>query len=45
MKYIENKIKETYKNIKELKFEPIRETRDGACKFCAYKQLCRLDLI
>ena len=45
MEYIENKIKETFKNIKELKFEPIRETRDGACKFCAYKQLCRLDLI
>lgn len=45
MHYIEDKITDTYKNIKEMKFNPIKETRDGACKFCAYKQLCRLDLI
>ena len=45
MNYIEDKIKTTYKNIKEMKFDPIKETNEGACKFCAYKQLCRLDLI
>ena len=45
MEYIEGKIKETYKNIKSMKFEPICETREGECKFCAYKQLCRLDVI
>ena len=45
MHYIEDKIKKTYKNIKDIKFNPINETRDGACKFCAYKHLCRLDVI
>lgn len=45
MEYIEDKIKETYRNIKSMKFEPICETRDGECKFCAYKHLCRLDVI
>lgn len=45
MLYIENKIKETCKNIKEMKFNPVKETREGACKFCAYKQLCRLDVL
>ena len=44
MEYIENKIKETYENIKALKFEPIPEDVQGKCKFCAYKHLCRLDL-
>lgn len=42
---IENLIKDTYKNIKELKFDPIPEDMNGVCKFCAYKQLCRLDVI
>ena len=45
MQYIEDKIKETYQNIKEMKFDPIPETKDSPCKFCAYKQLCRLDVI
>lgn len=45
MIYIKNKIKDTYENIKEMKFNPIKETPDGACKFCAYKHLCRLDVI
>jgi RecB family exonuclease len=45
MEYIENTIKDTYKNIKELKFNPVKETRDGPCKFCAYKHLCKLDII
>ncbi len=45
MNYIENLIKDTYKNIKELKFDPIPEDNTGACKYCAYKHLCRLDVI
>lgn len=45
IQYIEDKIKETYKNIKDMKFNPIKESREGECKFCAYKHLCRLDVI
>jgi CRISPR/Cas system-associated exonuclease Cas4 (RecB family) len=45
MEYIENLIKETYKNIKALNFDPIPEDENGPCKFCAYKQLCRLDVL
>lgn len=45
MEYIEKLIKDTYKNIKELNFDPIPEDNNGVCKFCAYKQLCRLDVI
>ena len=45
MQYIENKIKETYKNIKDMKFNPIKESRDGECKYCSYKHICRLDVI
>lgn len=45
MQYIEDKIKDAYKNIKQMEFNPIKESRDGECKFCAYKHLCRLDLI
>ena len=45
MQYIENKIKEVYANIKDLKFDPIPEDKQGPCKFCAYKHLCKLDVI
>lgn len=45
MVYIENLIKETYSSIKQLKFYPIKEDKNGACKFCVYKHLCKLDLI
>lgn len=45
MKYIETLIKGTYQNIKALKFNPIKEDKQGACKNCVYKQLCKLDLI
>ena len=45
MEYIENLIKETYKNIKALNFDPIPEDENGPCRFCAYKQLCRLDVL
>lgn len=45
MVYIENLIKETYANIKQLKFNPIKEDKNGICKYCVYKHLCKLDLI
>lgn len=45
MKYIEDKIRETYANIKALKFDPIIEDKQDICKFCAYKHLCKLDVI
>lgn len=45
MEYIENLIKDTYANIKALKFNPIKEDKQGVCKNCVYKQLCKLDLI
>lgn len=43
MTYIEDKIKEVYDNIKNLKFNPTNNKK--ACKFCQYKQMCNLDLI
>ena len=45
MVYIENLIKETYEKIKLLKFNPIKEDKQGVCKTCVYKHLCKLDLI
>lgn len=45
MEYIENLIKDTYANIKALKFNPIKEDKQGVCKTCVYKHLCKLDLI
>ena len=45
MEYIENKIKEVLSDIDDMKFNPIKEDPNGACRFCAYKQICRLDLI
>lgn len=45
MDYIENLIKQTYANIKALKFNPIKEDKNGVCKYCVYKHLCKLDLI
>lgn len=45
MQYIENLIEETYMNIKALKFNPIKEDKQGVCKCCVYRHLCRLDLI
>lgn len=43
MAYIENKIKEVYENIKNLKFNPSCDP--SSCKFCQYQQMCKLDLI
>lgn len=45
MDYIENLIKSTYENINSLQFDPIKEDKNGECKNCAYKHLCKLDLI
>jgi len=41
---IKDKILQTYKNISELKFQPI-EPSEKKCNFCDYKMLCRLDII
>ncbi len=43
MKYIENLILETYKNIENLKFEP--SYLENSCKYCEYKQICKLDVL
>lgn len=45
MEYIENLIKSTYEKINNFEFDPIKEDKNGECKNCAYKHLCRLDLI
>lgn len=45
MTYIENLIKDTYSKIKALKFNPIKEDKQGVCKTCVYKHLCKLDII
>lgn len=44
MDYIENKIKDTYAKIKDMQFNPVDEN-NGFCQYCAYKHLCKLDLI
>lgn len=45
MKYIEDLIKTTYEKIHNFEFLPIKEDKNGECKNCAYKHLCKLDLI
>ena len=45
MDYIENLIKSVYEKINTLQFDPIKEDKNGACKNCAYKHLCKLNLI
>jgi DNA helicase II / ATP-dependent DNA helicase PcrA len=45
MDYIENLIKSVYEKINTLQFDPIKEDKNGACKNCTYKHLCKLDLI
>lgn len=45
MQYIENLIKDTYTNIKALNFDPINDKKSDACKYCIYKQLCKLDVL
>ena len=45
MEYIEDLINSTYEKIKNFEFKPIKEDPNGECKNCAYKHLCKLDLI
>jgi len=45
MTYIENKIKEVYENIKAMKFDGICDKKNDTCKYCEYKQLCKLEII
>ena len=43
MQRIENLITQTYKNIRALKFDPNHKSE--SCKYCAYKQLCKLEVV
>ncbi len=45
MRYIEDKIKEVYAKIKELKFDPPLKDKQSPCENCEYKQICMLDII
>ena len=45
MKYIEELILKTYENIRNLNFNVKTDFDENACKFCAYKDLCKLDVI
>lgn len=38
-------INETYNKINNFEFNPIKEDTQGKCKYCAYKQLCKLDIL
>ena len=41
--YIESKIKEVYKKIKSMQFASEKE-EEKRCKFCAYRELCKLNI-
>jgi len=41
--YISSKIKEVYNSIRSMKFEP-ETCNKKTCQYCAYNQLCKLDL-
>ena len=45
MKYIENLITDIYRNIRDLNFNIKTDFNSDTCKYCAYKDLCRLDVI
>ena len=45
MEYIENLILDTYKNIHNLNFNIKSDFDIKSCEYCAYKDLCRLDVI
>ena len=45
MNYIENLILDTYKNIKSLNFNVSAENSEDSCKYCNYRDLCKLDVI
>ena len=44
MEYIENLIIKTYKDIKDLRFNELSKSND-ICKYCAYKHLCKLEIL
>lgn len=45
MEYIENLIIDTYNKINELDFNTKTDNEEKVCKYCAYRDLCRLDVI
>lgn len=44
MEYIENLITKAYKDIKNLQFNETAKSND-TCKYCAYKQICKLEIL
>lgn len=44
MEYIENLITKAYKDIKDLQFNETAKSND-TCKYCAYKQICKLEIL
>lgn len=45
MEYIENLVLETYHNIENMEFKVKADIDEVNCKFCPYKDLCKLDVI
>ena len=45
MEYIENLISDIYEKIKNLDFKIKTDFDTNSCKYCAYKDLCKLDVI
>ena len=45
MAYIEALVKETYDKIKNLEFRIPMGISENTCKYCAYKDICKLDVI
>jgi len=43
--HIEELIKDTFTKIKNLEFTPTKDDPQGKCKYCAYKHLCKLDVL
>jgi DNA helicase-2/ATP-dependent DNA helicase PcrA len=43
MRYVEDLIMQTYANIRALRFAP--DQKPDTCKYCAYKQLCKLEVV
>lgn len=44
MEYIENLITKAYEDIKDLQFNETAKSND-TCKYCAYKQICKLEIL
>lgn len=44
-KYIEDLISNTFEKINNMEFEPQEDLSSDACKYCDYKQLCKLDVL